>query len=114
MRHRLLAAAVVLAAAPALAHHGWSSYDTSKVVTLEAPIVESHYRQPHGEIVMEQDGKRWQIVLAPPSRMQSRGLPPEDIAVGKVVKVEGYAHKTLEGELRAERVIVAGRTVELR
>lgn len=101
-------------AAPVLAHHGWSAYDTSTVLTIEAPILESRYGNPHGELVMEHEGKRWTVVLAPPSRMQNRGLPAEDVAVGKVVKVEGYPSKVHEAEMRAERITANGKTVELR
>src|SRR3546814_6198080 len=39
--------AAALAAAPAAAHHGWSSYDSSKAMTVTAPVVESRYANPH-------------------------------------------------------------------
>jgi hypothetical protein len=108
-------AAIICAAPPlALAHHGWSSYDTEKVFTVTAPVLELRYQNPHGEIVMESAGKRWLVTLAPTSRMQARGLPAADLAVGKTVTVEGYPSKVKDSEMRAERIIVAGRTVELR
>jgi hypothetical protein len=116
--HKLFAAAAValplLAAAPALGHHGWSTYDAGTVVVIEAPIIEVRYQSPHGELEIEQDGKRWHVILAPPSRMQRRGLPEEDLTVGKSVKVEGYPSRVHEGEMRAERITVDGRTIELR
>jgi hypothetical protein len=114
--HRLIIvfAAAALATGGALAHHGWGSYDPSKIVVLEGPVLASKYQFPHGEIVLEGQGKRWTVVLAPPSRMEARGLKREDIAVGKQVKAEGYLNKTVESEIRAERVTVAGRVVEMR
>ena len=111
---RLLIAVPFLIAPAALAHHGWGSYDSATVLTLEAPIVSSSYQSPHGELEIDYQGKRWQVILAPPYRMQNRGLPAEDIAPGTTVKIEGYPSRVHEGELRAERISVKGRTVELR
>jgi hypothetical protein len=108
------AAAAALVAGAAAAHHGWGSYDSTKVIVLEGPILQSSYEFPHGEIVIEGHGKRWQVVLAPPSRMQARGLAREDIAVGKRIKAEGYASTVKVDEMRAERVTIAGRVIEMR
>lgn len=108
------AAAILLAGTPAAAHHGWSSYDSSKLTTLTAPVVESNFSHPHGTLFIEAEGKRWEVILAPPSRMTNRGLTPEAIAPGRTVTVEGYPHRTKEGEMRAERVTADGKTVELR
>ena len=46
--------------------------------------------------------------------MTNRGLTPELLKVGTTVSVEGYQHKTDAGEMRAERITVDGKTVELR
>lgn len=115
-RMTLLAAATLLplAAGPVLAHHGWSSYDANTVLTFEAPILAVRYQNPHGEIELEADGKRWLVVLAPPARMERRGLPRESIEVGEEVTVEGYPHQSVVDELRAERITIDGQTVELR
>ena len=113
-RRAALGGLAALATAPAAAHHGWGSYDSNTVLTFEGPVLVSKYENPHGEIEMMHEGKRWTCTLAPPFRMQSRGLPAEDIAVGKVVRVVGYPSRVREAEMRAERIIVAGRTVELR
>lgn len=114
---KLLAAGLLapgLAAAPALAHHGWGSYDSGTVLTIEAPIVEASYDYPHTAIFLDHDGARWEIVLAPPSRMDRRGIPDGELAPGLVVKVEGYPSTAHEHEMRAERITLNGRTVELR
>ena len=52
MRIAVLALAA-MAPVAALAHHGWSGYDANTVVTVKAPILESRYQNPHGELVME-------------------------------------------------------------
>jgi hypothetical protein len=106
----------VLLAAPiaALAHHGWSEYDSTRTVKLTGTIVESGYEHPHGFLRLETPGKTWHVVLAPPSRMEARGLSRERIAKGGAATVEGYANRNKPEELRAERILVDGKTVELR
>jgi hypothetical protein len=98
----------------ALAHHGWSEYDSSKVLKLTGKIVESGYEHPHGHIRFEAPGKTWNVVLAPPSRMENRGLQKEWLKPGATATVEGYANRNKPEEMRAERIIINGKTVELR
>ena len=78
-----------LAMAGAHAHHGWSEYDSSQALTLTGVIKQSGYEHPHGHIQLETPGKTWQVILAPPSRMQSRGLPAEALKPGSRVTVVG-------------------------
>jgi len=114
VRHTLLAA---LALAPALAwaHHGWSEYDSSKTLRLTGKIVESGYEHPHGHVRMDTPGKTWNVILAPPSRMERRGLEKGMLKPGTTATVEGYANRDKPDELRAERIIINGsKTIELR
>jgi len=104
---RTLLAAAALTALPALAHHGWSEYDSSKPLTLTGTILESGYEHPHGHVRLQTPQKTWMVILAPPSRMENRGLPAAEIAKGKTVTVVGYANRTKEEELRAERITAA-------
>lgn len=115
MRRRLaLGAIVCLAAAPVAAHHGWSGYDSANVMTLEGSVAEVNYGNPHVMINLQAQDKTWAVVLAPPSRMGRRGLPEGSLEAGQNVTVEGYPHRSEGSELRAERITVAGNTVELR
>jgi hypothetical protein len=101
----------------ALAHHGWSGYDSSKVLTLNGTIRESTYANPHGMLRFEVAGanaKTWSAVLAPPSRMSARGLTQEMLQVGTTVTVVGYPHSQKDEEMRIERITVGGKTIELR
>ena len=104
----------LLAAAPALAHHGWSSYDSSKALTLDGVIKESGYEHPHGHVALEVPGKTWLVVLAPPSRMTNRGLPAEMLKPGTKARAFGYPSRTDPNEMRAERITIGDKTVELR
>jgi hypothetical protein len=114
MKRALLAAALLTLASPALAHHGWSEYDSSQALTLTGKIVESGYEHPHGHIRLETPGKTWVVVLAPPTRMENRGLAKEALKPGNTATVVGYANRTKREELRAERITVQGKTIELR
>lgn len=105
---------LTVSAAPAAAHHGWSSYDSTKELTLTGTIKESGYEHPHGHVRLAVPGKVWLVVLAPPSRMTNRGLPASKLAVGATATVVGYPHRTSEDEVRAERITIDGATVELR
>ena len=98
----------------ALAHHGWSEYDASKALKLTGKIVESGYEHPHGHVRLETPGKSWNVVLAPPSRMERRGLEKAALKPGASVTVEGYPNRDKPEEMRAERITVGGKTVELR
>jgi hypothetical protein len=116
MRHvlsRIGAALLLGTCTAAIAHHGWTSYQ-SEVQKLSGVIEESSYVSPHGSIRLKAGDKTWLVVLAPPSRMTNRGLTEEMLKVGTSVAVEGYPHKTDAGEMRAERITVDGKTVELR
>jgi hypothetical protein len=115
MRRALVLASLLLAApAAVLAHHGWGSYDASKTVTVEGPIQTSKFANPHATITVKAPDKVWTVTLAPTSRMESRGAPANFIAVGKTIKAEGYASKADPDEIRAERITVDGKTVEMR
>ena len=98
----------------AWAHHGWSSYDPERLVKLEVPLVEVRYRNPHAEVEVDHQGRRWQVILAPIHRMESRGLASDAMKVGKQMTIEGYPRKDGTPEIRAERITVDGKTIELR
>lgn len=97
-----------------LAHHGWSGYDSSKVLELKGTIVESGYEHPHGFVRLKAPDKTWVVVLAPPSRMENRQLPRKSLVPGTEAVVVGYPSRKDAEELRAERITIGGRTTELR
>jgi hypothetical protein len=111
---QLLLAGVIALPVVALAHHGWGEYDATQALKLTGTIESLSYEHPHGSIRLRTPGKTWEAVLAPPSRMDSRGLSREMLKVGAEATVEGYPNKSKPDEMRAERITVAGKTVELR
>jgi Family of unknown function (DUF6152) len=117
---RWLCAALVLTcvmAGSAFAHHGWSQYDATKTLNFTGVIRRSSYSNPHGLIRLQVDGengKVWLVVLAPPARMSGRGLSEAMLKEGTTATVVGYPHRETADEMRAERITIDGKTVELR
>jgi uncharacterized protein DUF6152 len=114
MKRRLFLGAILAAPVTALAHHGWSEYDSAQLLKLTGRIAEYGYEHPHGHLRLETPGKTWHCVLAPPSRMENRGLAKAMLAPGTTATLEGYPHRNKPEEMRAERITIGGKTVELR
>ena len=115
MKKLITAAAIAIALpAAAYAHHGWSSYDANKVLTVKGKLRTLSWSNPHGMATMDWQGKRWTVVLAPTSRMQARGLTEAMMAPGKPVTLVGYPKLDGSAEMRIERITAGGKTVELR
>ena len=78
-RRHLLAAPLLLALRPALAHHGWSSFDQARPIWLEGQAVSVAWRNPHAELVLELPAD-----LKLPVDLASRPVPtqtaPVDVA----------------------------------
>jgi len=105
---------LLLVATAAFAHHGWSEYDSSKPLQLSGIIEQSGYSHPHGFVNLKTADKTWNVVLAPPSRMENRGLSQDMLAVGTQATVVGYQNRNKPDELRAERITIGEKTIELR
>jgi uncharacterized protein DUF6152 len=116
MRTILLTAATLalVVSGVAFAHHGWGSYDASKKFTISSPVEKLDWTNPHVHLDLKHGGATWEAVLAPPFRMEARGLSPDLLKVGTQVEVEGYPSTRAQHEMRAERIVVAGKTYELR
>jgi hypothetical protein len=118
-RKKMLAAAlglalVTLATGLVTAHHGWSGYDSQQVLNLTGVIKESGYEHPHSYVKLAVGDQVWLVVLAPPSRMERRGVSAAMLASGTTATVVGYPHRSETSEMRAERITIQGKTAELR
>jgi hypothetical protein len=109
-----LVAALILIPAVATGHHGWSSYDAAKTIEYTGPVSDLEWANPHSQAKITRDGKTWLVVLAPLVRMETRGLTKAMLAPGKKVTLQGYPRSDGTPEMRIERVIVDGKTIELR
>jgi hypothetical protein len=97
----------------ALAHHGWSGY-AQELQKVSGTIEQPSYMNPHGSVRLKTADKTWVVVLAPPTRMEARGLSREMLKAGATATAEGYQHSTDANEMRAERITLDGKTIELR
>ncbi len=98
----------------ALAHHGWGSYDAARPISITSAVQQANWQNPHVTVAVRHRNENWEAVLAPPFRMNARGLDPDMIKPGTQVTLEGYPSTRVEGEMRAERIVVGGKTFELR
>jgi hypothetical protein len=110
----VLLALISLASPFAWAHHGWGSYDASKPVTVAGKILTSKYENPHVTLTVQGTDKVWTITLAPTSRMTNRGALAEMVKVGNDISAYGYPSTVEKDEMRAERITVNGKTIEMR
>jgi hypothetical protein len=109
----ILAGVVLVAmalAAPASAHHGWSSYqdEQSEITgTLETPI---SFAGPHASAKLKVNDEVWDVLLAPPLRTARAGLNEDTIPVGAEVTASGQRHlDAAELEMKAERLTWNGK-----
>jgi hypothetical protein len=110
----IVCTALALSCGAAVAHHGWGSYDASNMLVIDSALTRVEWQNPHVHAGVNHDNAEWELVLAPPFRMDARGLSTDMLKVGARVRVEGYRSTRNEHELRAERISVDGKTFELR
>jgi hypothetical protein len=71
-----LAALGPVATPQAFAHHGWSSFDQDRPLYLEGRVVQSKWRNPHAELVIETPER---LVL--PADLAQRALPAQSAGI---------------------------------
>ena len=95
----IAAVALLLAGAPALAHHSFSAeFDANKPVELKGTVVKVEWINPHTWIhidVKQPDGsvQRWMIEGGTPNTLLRRGLTRESLPAGTEIVVDGYRAK---------------------
>src|SRR5262249_33963683 len=107
----LLAAGVALAGA-----HSWGHYDDTRGQWLKGTVVSTTYQRPHQLIELEVQKPEhgiWTVVLASPSKMESRGFPVSRLVAGLELRTYLYPARDVPHEGRALRIVVDGNTTEL-
>ena len=90
-----LAAAMLLAGAPLLAHHSVPvNFDQSREVTIVGVITEIRWINPHSRFrldVRQEDGTRleWLVEMGAINTMKRAGFPTDRFAVGDPVTIIG-------------------------
>jgi uncharacterized protein DUF6152 len=114
---RWLLLTVFLATGLAIApSHPWSDYDDTRGTWLKGIIRSCTFERPHQTIMLEQDGaphRMWKVILASPSKMESRGLRVASLVPGLRVRVYVYPAIDVPDEGRALRIDVGGQVTEL-
>jgi hypothetical protein len=97
--------ALMLAAAPALAHHSFSAeFDSKRPVRLEGVVSRVELINPHAWIHLDvkgEDGKvtSWMIECGNPGVLLRRGFTKTTLPLGTRVIVDGYQAR--DGSMRA-------------
>ena len=90
------AAAVVMAAAPAVAHHSFSAeFDITKTIKLSGKVSSVRWSNPHAWIYVDvtgADGKvvNWAFETGAANGLYRRGWRKDDVEPGLAVTVEGW------------------------
>ncbi|HVZ22383.1 MAG TPA: DUF6152 family protein [Vicinamibacterales bacterium] len=97
MTRSLIAIAVVLAAAPALAHHSFDAeYDTAKVTTITGFVTKVDWQNPHAFVYIDVTDaagavKSFRVEMGPPYALVRGGWKKDTVKIGDKVTVEGAA-----------------------
>jgi hypothetical protein len=106
--------ALTVLSLPAVAHHGWGSYDATKPMTISATIDQLTIGNPHGIMMLSHEGEMWHVTLAPLSRMNARGATADIVKQGAATTAYGYPKRDGTKEIRAEWIEIDGKRYELR
>lgn len=112
LRNFLLAAAPILLAAPALAHHSFAAeFDIEKPIQLRGTVTEVEFMNPHSWIhidVKKADGtvENWAIEGGTPNTLFRMGINRGALPTGTEILVDGYQAR--DGSNRA-----SGRNITL-
>jgi hypothetical protein len=87
----ILAAGIMLAAVPALAHHSFAMFDQRKVMTLEGTVHEFQWTNPHAFIELDVGSgaraQRWSIELNSPNNLTRQGWRRTSLKAGEQISV---------------------------
>lgn len=103
-------AALSFAALPALAHHGASEYDMTKIVSVHATVTELQYVNPHTLLIFtvkDDSGKavEWEGELPSPNLLSRRGWSRSVLKPGDQVTVIGALAKNGEKGMQIKKLV---------
>lgn len=102
-----------LAAGPALAHHGWRW--TGDAAEVSGRIVQAQLGHPHTVLKLDVRGETWLVEVGQPWRYARAGLTDALLAEGTEIMAWGLLSSDPgQRVIKAERIVVAGATFDLR
>ncbi|CAM5216769.1 hypothetical protein BTHI11S_03502 [Bosea thiooxidans] len=108
-----LAALGVALAGPALAHHGWSWAEDAQT-TLQGTIRQISMAPPHPMLMVELEGKLWQVDLGNPNQTERSGFRGDTAKPGEAVTVLGNRHRDRSKlQIKAVRLTIAGKNYDM-
>lgn len=113
-RRAVLAVALsVLAASPAVAHHGWA-WTEDEPFELTGTIEDIYIGNPHVTLEVRADDGVWHVDLAPLGPTTRAGFDENAAQVGDEVTCVGFRSRDpAERSMKAARVVVNGKTYDV-
>ena len=105
--------AVLLVAAPLLAHHGEVNYDTEKAVSVKGTVTNFQFINPHVQIFLDvKNGKgeieKWSCEARSPIMLvRVGGWDKNTLKPGDVITASGYRGKNGSNTLRLKKIVLA-------
>src|ERR1700752_3521492 len=90
--------ALLVTAAPGLAHHSATMFDDKKTVTVEGVVKEFQFTNPHSWLLRDVNGKAgkvttWGFEAEGPTTLQRAGIRPSDFKPGTKLTITGNPMK---------------------
>ena len=116
-----LTACVVLVAAPfaAIAHHSNAEYDFGVIEEYEGEILDVSWRNPHVRMSLRSvrdDGTEviWDLEAQAANTLTRRGLSPEQIGLGDIVRVAGHPSRRRDSMYLTNVLLTDGTEIRTR
>ncbi len=107
-----LAAALLLLASAAFAHHGAAGYDSNKLTTLKGTVTDFRFQNPHAQIfldVKDSSGKvqNWILEAVGIATLSRSGWTKSILKPGDAITVTGNSSKNGSPSMRLTKVVLA-------
>ncbi len=98
----------------AYAHHGWSEFDQNEEVTVTGVVEEPAFEYPHAKMKLNAEGETWDIIMAPPRRLNRMGVSDTNLQEGMTVTVTGHPHHENDNMMRIFEITIDDETISIR
>lgn len=107
-----LAAALLMIAGVAFAHHGAAGYDSNKLTTLKGTVTEFRFQNPHAQIFLDVKGssgkvQNWILEAVGIATLSRSGWTKSILKPGDEVTVTGNPAKNGSASMRLTKVVLA-------